>query len=59
MIVAYVKRNPGVMINKIQSHMGWNTGLKPDTIARYVKELCDGGMLVVDGQGFNVPQKGG
>lgn len=59
MILAYVKQHPGVLIQKIQFHMAYNTGLSGETTARYVKELCDGGMLVVTGQGFSVPEKGG
>ncbi|GAH52422.1 unnamed protein product [marine sediment metagenome] len=59
MIVAYVKQHPGVLINRIQSHMSMNTGLSPKTTARYVKELCEGGMLVIEGLGFAVPRKAG
>lgn len=51
-IVAFVRQNPGVLIDRIQAHITWNVGLSPKTTARYVEELVLAGILVEDGQGF-------
>jgi len=54
MIVAIVKKEPGIRIAKIQILMAMRTGLTKKRIAQYVRELVEGELIVTDGGGFRV-----
>ena len=54
MIVAIVKKEPGIRIAKIQIIMAMRTGLTKKRIAQYVRELVEGELIVTDGGGFRV-----
>lgn len=56
-IVAYIGKNPGVTIDRIQAWVSWNIGLAPRTTGQYVQGLVHMGLLAEDGQGFCVTGK--
>jgi len=57
MIVAIVKKEPGIRIAKIQIIMAMRTGLTKKRIAQYVRELVEGELLITDGGGFRVAER--
>jgi len=57
MIVAIVKKEPGIRIAKIQILMAMRTGLTKKRIAQYVRELVEGELIVTDGGGFRVSDR--
>ena len=56
-ILAYIKSNPGVLVNDVQLHMSFRTGLSPGTTSKYIQELVEYGLVAVDGQGFRATGK--
>lgn len=57
MILNLVRRNPGIPIDRIQRAIAWRTGLTPNTVAGYVKELVEVGQLEMAGIGFKACQQ--
>lgn len=51
MIIEVVRRAPGIRVNKIQVLMAMRTGLTKRRVSEYVKELVEGGLLLVDDNG--------
>ena len=54
MIVEMVRRKPGIRITRIQVLMAMRTGLTKKRVSVYVKELVEGGLLIIDNGGFQV-----
>ncbi|GAH97856.1 unnamed protein product [marine sediment metagenome] len=48
MIVEIVRREPGIRVGKIRILMAMRTGLTKKRVSEYVKELLEGGLLLVD-----------
>jgi len=57
MIVAIVRKEPGILIARIQILMAMRTGLTKKRVAQYVRELVEGGFLVTEGGGFRVADR--
>ena len=57
MIIAIIRKEPGIRITKIQILMAMRTGLTKKRVAQYVRELVEGGFLIADGFGFRVAER--
>ena len=57
MIIAIVRKEPGIRIGRIQILMAMRTGLTDKRVAQYVRELVEGEVLVADGVGFRVVER--
>ena len=57
MIVAIVRKEPGIRIARIQILMAMRTGLTKRRVAQYVRELVEGEFLVEEGGRFRVAER--
>ncbi len=57
MIVAIVRKEPGIRIARIQILMAMRTGLTKRRVAQYVRELVEGEFLVEEGGRLRVAER--
>lgn len=55
MLVEMIRKEPeGTQLERLQVTMSLRTGLKPDTTAKYLEELVQGGVIKIEGGLFKV-----
>ena len=57
MIVAIVRKEPGIRVARIQILMAMRTGLTKRRVGQYVRELVEGELLVEEEGRFRVAER--